>query len=221
MQNHGGACNELAYCYRYGRGVVADQQQAFELYQKAAQLGVAAAQYEVGTCTPPSVSVAPRGLTQPDHWRGEIIPANHATAVKWWKEAVAKGHLAAMVLQSVRAVSETLQVDLAFCYRQGDGVEQNYKEALELYRKAADKGNSHGQHGLATLYYHGLGSEKKVSEAIKWWRKAAEQGLAAAQVDLAFTLRQSGNFVEALQWYKKAAEANNSGGQHGYGYEAL
>lgn len=54
MQNHGGACNELAYCYRYGRGVVADQHQAFELYQKAAQLGVAAAQYEVGTCTPPS-----------------------------------------------------------------------------------------------------------------------------------------------------------------------
>lgn len=139
-----------------------------------------------------------------DFWRGEIVPADHATSVKWWREAVAKGHLAAMV-------------DLAFCLRSGDGMEANYKEALELYRKAAEKGNSHGQHGLATMYYHGLGTEKKPNEAIKWWRKAAEQGLTAAQVDLAFTLRQTNMWPEALQWYKKAAEQGNAGGQHGYG----
>ena len=71
-----------------------------------------------------------------------------------------------------------------------------------MYRKAAEKGNSHGQHGLATMYYHGLGTEKKVPEAIKWWRKAAELGLAAAQVDLAFTLRAEKNYQEALHWYR-------------------
>ena len=51
-QGHAAACNELAVCYRFGRGTAADQAKAFEFYQKAAQQGVAAAQYEVGSCTP-------------------------------------------------------------------------------------------------------------------------------------------------------------------------
>lgn len=54
-QGHAGACNELAVCYRFGRGTAADQAKAFEYYQKAAQLGVAAAQYEVGSCASPFV----------------------------------------------------------------------------------------------------------------------------------------------------------------------
>ena len=76
-------------------------------------------------------------------------------------------------------------------------------EAFELYKKAAEKGNSHGQHGLATMYYNGIGTPKNVPEAIRWWRKAAEHGLAAAQVDLAFTLRQNEEYKEALRWYQR------------------
>lgn len=48
---HAPANNELAYCYRYGRGTNVDMAKAIECYLKAAQGGVPAAQFEVGTCT--------------------------------------------------------------------------------------------------------------------------------------------------------------------------
>lgn len=52
-QGHTGSFNELGFCYRYGRGTALDMNRAVECYQKAAQLGVPAAQYELGTRTLP------------------------------------------------------------------------------------------------------------------------------------------------------------------------
>jgi TPR repeat protein len=49
-QGHAGALNELAFCFRHGRGIAADPVKAFEYYQKAAIAGVPAAQYETGSC---------------------------------------------------------------------------------------------------------------------------------------------------------------------------
>lgn len=71
------------------------------------------------------------------------------------------------------------------------------------------------------MFHAGIGVEKNVAEAILWWRKAADQGLVAAQVDLAYVLRVSGNKQEALSLYfKLATEKNNPLAQHAYGYRA-
>ncbi|MDR2642017.1 MAG: hypothetical protein LBC74_04410 [Planctomycetaceae bacterium] len=62
------------------------------------------------------------------------------------------------------------------CYLRGYGVEQDSKEAVKWYRKAAEQNYAEAQFNLGRCYYYGDGVEQDSKEAIKWWRKAAEQG---------------------------------------------
>lgn len=61
-------------------------------------------------------------------------------------------------------------------YENGQGVPQDYGEAVRWYRKAAEQGFAPSQLHLASMYYFGLGVAKDHGEAVKWYRKAAEQG---------------------------------------------
>ena len=61
-------------------------------------------------------------------------------------------------------------------YLDGRGVKQDYAQAAQWYRKAADQGNARAQYNLGTLYEAGNGVEKDVDKAVEWFRKAAKQG---------------------------------------------
>ena len=58
--------------------------------------------------------------------------------------------------------------------RDGLGGPQDYEEALSLFRKAAEHGNSEADRNLGGMYLSGLGVEKDPAEGMKWIRKAAE-----------------------------------------------
>jgi TPR repeat protein len=73
------------------------------------------------------------------------------------------------------------QADLAEMYYHGEGVQQDYSEALRWYRKAADHENAKGQYGLGLIYYHGHGVTLDLGEALRWYRKSADQGYAKAE----------------------------------------
>lgn len=45
------------------------------------------------------------------------------------------------------------QVQLGNLYKEGQGVEQNYKEAMKWYQKAAEQGTSDAQHAIGGMYY--------------------------------------------------------------------
>jgi TPR repeat protein len=66
----------------------------------------------------------------------------------------------------------------------GLGVEKNYYEAANWYRKAAEQGDAFGQSNLGVMYQNGYGVEKDEFEAIKWYQKAAKQGQVFAQKQL-------------------------------------
>jgi TPR repeat protein len=59
-------------------------------------------------------------------------------------------------------------------YGQGEGVAQDYKEAVKWYRKAAEQGVVDGQYNLGWMYDKGKGVVQDYKEAVKWYRKAAE-----------------------------------------------
>src|SRR6266852_123535 len=80
--------------------------------------------------------------------------------------------------------------DLAYMYSHGDGVPQDYAEALRWRRKAAEKGYSDAENGLAYMYRHGQGVPQDYGEALRWYRKAAEQGDAKAQDAVGFMYSQ-------------------------------
>ena len=75
------------------------------------------------------------------------------------------------------------QFNLGVMYYQGLGVEQDLKEAVKWYQKAADQGDvAMAQFNLGVMYEKGKGVEQDFKEAVKWYQKAADQGDAMAQL---------------------------------------
>ncbi len=65
------------------------------------------------------------------------------------------------------------QFNLGNMYNGGDGVVQDYKQALFWYRKAADQGNARAQFNLGNMYNGGDGVVQNYVQAHKWYNLAA------------------------------------------------
>jgi hypothetical protein len=85
----------------------------------------------------------------------------------------------------------------------------DYKTALPLFTRAANKGNALAQTTLGLLYYNGRGVSQDYEQAIMWLRKAADQGQSGAQLLLGEMYEQGKgspqNYAEAYKWYSLAA----------------
>ena len=68
-------------------------------------------------------------------------------------------------------------------FSNGDGVEQDYAEAVRLYRLAAAQGHADAQGNLGHMFQHGRVAKNR-AEAIRWFRLAAAQGYAQAKARL-------------------------------------
>ena len=77
------------------------------------------------------------------------------------------------------------QHNLATMYAIGNGVEQNFPEALKWFQKAAEQGVAESQFSLGLAYLKGDSVSQNFEEAAKWYRMTAEQGFARAQNGLA------------------------------------
>jgi len=60
-------------------------------------------------------------------------------------------------------------------YDNGDGVAQNYAEAVRWYRLAAKQGYAVAQNYLGAMYDNGEGVERDHEEAVRWYRLADGQ----------------------------------------------
>lgn len=67
------------------------------------------------------------------------------------------------------------QYGCGLCLEEGDGVEQDYGEAIYFYELAAKAGNADAQAALGILLYQGLGVQKNEVGGRAWILKAAEQ----------------------------------------------
>ena len=98
-------------------------------------------------------------------------------------------------------------------YAQGQGVPQDYKAAVQWYRRAAEQGDATAQANLGALYYEGRGVPQDNKIALQWFRRAAEQGLAIAQVSLG-GMHATGkgvpqDYVQAHMWADIAASGGD------------
>jgi hypothetical protein len=60
-------------------------------------------------------------------------------------------------------------------YDRGEGVPQNYREALRWYRKAADQGNAIAQYNIGAMYASGHGVPQDYVTAHMWFSLSAAQ----------------------------------------------
>ena len=95
-------------------------------------------------------------------------------------------------------------------YTNGQGVRQDYAQAVQWYRKAAEQGLANAQSNLGVMYKEGRGVRQDDAQAVQWYRKAAEQGDAQAQYNLGVMydngqgVRQ--NYKIAKEWFGKACD---------------
>ncbi|MGP8201252.1 MAG: trypsin-like peptidase domain-containing protein [Limisphaerales bacterium] len=135
-------------------------------------------------------------------------PSSNSVAFQETKARAAKGEAAA-------------QSELGLMYDLGQGVAQDYAEAVNWFRIAAEQGNPRAQLLLGLHYQNGDGVRQDYAEAVKWLRKAAEQGGAEAQYslgvcyDLGHGVRQ--DYAEAVKWYLKAAGQGDAMAQYNLG----
>ena len=68
------------------------------------------------------------------------------------------------------------QNNLGVMYANGEGVPQNYAEAVNWFRKAAEQGDAVAQNSLGAMYNNGTGVPEDDVQAYAWFNIAAAQG---------------------------------------------
>ncbi len=103
-------------------------------------------------------------------------------------------------------------------YGKGQGVPQDYAEAMKWYRKAAEQGLAIAQFNLGSMYYNGEGVPQDYADALQWYRKAAEQGESHAQYNLGVMYEEGRgvpqDYLQAHMWYNLAASRFPPGEGH-------
>jgi len=173
---------DLGSMYLEGLGVGQQNvSQGFYWFSKAAELGYARGQFNLGTM----------------YHNGLGVDKNDVLAAYWFRKAAEQK-------------SEYGQCWLGRMYELGMGVLQDYKEALKWYQLAADQGEAYAQTKLGVMYNDGEVVPKDYVEAVKWYRLAAEQNYARAQLFLGDMYLNGrgvqGDYGEAAKWYQLAAD---------------
>jgi TPR repeat protein len=147
------------------------------------------------------------GLKEIAGTRGERCPQNHFLTELLGKGAAMKKRFSILslvifivVLTSIAFAQNLIEIkekamqgdaraqfNLGLMYAKGDGVKQDFSQAMLWYEKAAAQGDAQGQNNLGVLYYGGKGVKQDLSQAKLWWEKAAAQGHAAAKAWLQLT----------------------------------
>ena len=116
------------------------------------------------------------------------------------------------------------QNELGDRYYYGEGVEQDYEQAVEWYQKAANQGYAAAQFSLARCCHKGEGMPENHEQEIEWLRKAANQGYAKAQASLGYRYKHVDDIHDVLQdneqaieWTRKAADQGNIDAQYNLG----
>ena len=85
---------------------------------------------------------------------------------------------------------------------------QDYAQAIDWYRKAAEKGNAAAQCRMGDAYFWGKGIEQSDMYALAWYQRAAIQGNTDAMVNLGYCYSMGKgialDYNEAKSWYIRA-----------------
>jgi len=96
-----------------------------------------------------------------------------------------------------------------------------FAEAVDWYRKAADQGDPEGRVRMGNMYRIGMGVQQDYAEALRYYRLAAEQGNPNGQNALAFMYEQglgvTQDYAEAARLLQLSANQGNSTGQYNLG----
>ncbi|RUP49930.1 hypothetical protein BC936DRAFT_140948 [Jimgerdemannia flammicorona] len=187
-----------AHCYRDGlRGKQQDYAKAMELFRKAADMGNAEAQHNLGVL----------------YGSAKNGPVDFAKALHYFKMATSQS---LFQLSGVPRLGVALAHNaLGNYYSNGLGVERDLDKAFQHYQLSAAGGDPFGMSNLGVAYVEGRGTPVNMPKAIEMYTKSAEKNHPVAQYNLGsiYALGKHGvekNIRLARDWYTKAAANNYS-----------
>lgn len=113
---------QKAEAYYYGEGVKQSYYEAVKWYMKAAEMGHADAQCDLGNC----------------YYYGEGLPENYERSVYWYEKSAEQGNVRALY-------------NLGNSYYYGEGIARNEKLAIAYYDRAASLGSVQAEERLEEL----------------------------------------------------------------------
>ena len=200
----------LAIMYYRGDGTTMDWSKAAHWHAQAAKQGHIEAQEKLAWM----------------YEHGEGVEKNDVEAVFWYEKAVSQG--SDFMIDSLNHARQRLkfandakqgdaeaQYQFAQMYYQGNGVKQDFSEAVLWYKKAAEQGHAAAQDNLGKMYGTGKGVEQNYTEAAQWHTKAAKQGHAEAKYNISW-LYENGkgvrkNTAEAKRWRHEIVQSAEQG----------
>lgn len=112
------------------------------------------------------------------------VPGSSGTRSSAGPRGVVAQNIPAIISRAESGDAES-QNDLGVIYRDGLGVERDYKVAAIWFRKAAGQGLAFSQTSLGVMHEEGQGVPRDYHEATRLYQAAASQGDAFAQLNLA------------------------------------
>ncbi len=185
---------KLGEMYFKGRGIDKDVNKAIEYYKKSAEKDNIKAIEFLGNI----------------YYKGEKgIKKDYKLAIEYFNKLLKS--------ENKYVFSETELDDIE--YNVGDCYYRikDYKEALKIFKKLAEKDNPKALCSLGDMYKLGNLVEQDYKKAFELYKKSAEQGYAKAQVRVGdcflgdLYLMESNverNYLKILEWYKQAEKQN-------------
>ncbi|WP_005877032.1 tetratricopeptide repeat protein, partial [Oxalobacter paraformigenes] len=129
--------NRIGYMHNYGRGVEKNTSIGVQWYRKAAELGFAKSQYNLGQC----------------YQFGTGVKKNLNEAIKWFRKSAEQEYADA-------------ERKIGYLTVTGTGVKQDFGEAMQWFRRAAGHGNIRAYADIAHAYAEGYGVKKNKNRAV-------------------------------------------------------
>ncbi|KAL4230009.1 hypothetical protein ACF0H5_010397 [Mactra antiquata] len=147
----------------------------------------------------------------------EALKQNYKAAAEHWEESSQLGHAKS-------------HFNLAVCYETGTGVKKDLKEAVRLYKLAAEDLHPQAMYNLGILYMDGTQhTPKHLNKGLELVTLAADFGLSEAQCYLGiyYTNEENEDSKKAVHYLTLSANHKNTEAeyslalcyQHGYGVE--
>ena len=101
-----------------------------------------------------------------------ILLALGMLAVSGWAEDEKPEPYSPELVKKAEAGDAKAQYNLGVCYYQGNGVTQDFKEAVMWWTKSAEQGNGSANFRIGVCYYFGEGVTQDYEESTKFFNKA-------------------------------------------------
>ena len=210
---------ELGILHAAGRGTVQDEALALSLFERAANLGYARANFYLGRAymygrgAEKNIEAARTALTAAAKEEHTFAMLNLASsyriqhvanpqpdlALAWYEKALAAGEPGALL-------------SIGFMHANGEFGTPDMVRSVGYFQRALDEGVQTAAVHLAYAYMTGTGVKEDYKRALALYTGAADAGIAASYVGLGhlfeYGLGVKKNMVTARQWYEKGASAD-------------